>query len=188
MKKILSPAAVLLCMVLLLLTLSGCQNEKGFPIPVSDTTRSVFELSTKTYKDRELEEIYEKMTHSKDINLLNSSYLVECLRKDDDGYRVIYVGKNKLLVLCFDPDGKWQERTKLESLYYASRTRSVFEKLHKGDPVSSVQYADPMGFYPFLLDREGCALESDHYSQDGYHTHITYDKDLKIVSIEHDVA
>ncbi len=190
MKKKYAPIAVLLCMLTFLsVCLSGCSGtEKGFPVAVSDADRSMYELTEKKCKDSELFEIYEMMASGKELADVHKQYEVCCLRKDDEGYHVIYVGKNRVLVLYFDSEGNWIERDKLESLYYTTRTRGHFDKLQKGDPISKVQYADPYCFFPFLNERGDHPLESDHYTQDGYHTHITYDEDLNIRTIEYDIA
>lgn len=188
-KSIVLPALLLSMMILLSVILCGCsQNAPGFPVALSDPGRSMYELTEESYKDSQLVEIYNLMASSRDINDVNKKYAITCLRQDDDGYHVIYVGNNQVLTLYFDKDANWIERSKLESIRYTVLTRAYFDKLGVGDPIAKVQYADPTCYLPFLLDREGHELVSDHYSQDGYHTRITYDDDLKIKSIDYDIA
>ena len=188
-KSIALPAFLLGVTLLLCVCLCGCsQNAPGFPAALSDPARSMYELAEENYKDAQLVEIYNLMASSRDINDVNKKYAITCLRQDDDGYHTVYVGENQILVLYFDKDANWIERSKLESLRYTVLTRAYFDKLQVGDPIAKVQYADPSCYLPFLLDREGHELVSDHYSQDGYHTRITYDDNLKIKSIDYDIA
>ena len=185
------PILYLLCaLTLMSACLCGCTpaNEKGFPVPVSDHNRSAFELTDKKHRDAELEEIYALMSERKDINELNKQYAIECLRKDENGYRVIYVGKHYLLVLYFDSNAQWIEREKLQSFFLSCRSRAPFDEIQPGDPIAKVQTADATCYYPFLLDRGDYALESDHYTDDGYHTHITYNEDLTVKTIDTEIA
>lgn len=176
---------ILLCAVIALsMCLVGCdEKEPNFPVALSDTTRSALELCTNPYKDSELEAIYQEMCGGTSVKQLNDDYEIQCLRKTDDGYTVIYEGNTRVLVLRFDTEGQWQKADKLHSLYRVTDTRGKFDKLQKGDSVTKVQTADPTCYFPFLADPESTDLETDHYTGDGYHTHILYDADFNITSV-----
>lgn len=177
---------ILLCAVMVLSAcLTGCKsNVPNFPVPLSDTTRSAFELSTKGYKDTELEKIYQFMLDDDiDAKKLHEKFEIQCLRKEDDGYSVRYVGNTKLLVLRFDDKGNWEKTDRLHSLYRVTETRGKFDALKEGDDVAKVQTADPTCYFPFLADSSSAYLRTDHYTQDGYHTIILYDNSFHITSV-----
>lgn len=191
MKKIVKkPILILLCAVIALSAcLAGCTtNEPGFAVPLSDTTRSALELCTTPHKDSELNQIYRFMLDD-NINgkKLNEKYEIQCLRKNDDGYTVIYNGNTRVLVLHFDSNGKWQQADKLHCLYRVIDTRGKFDALKTGDPVTKVQTADPTCYFPFLVDHESTDLKTDHYTEDGYHTTILYDENHQITSVTHEI-
>lgn len=180
---------LLLCAVIAISAcLAGCSsNEPNFPIAVSDSTRSALELCTKGYKDGELEKIYSSMTQDKTAKSLHDEYEIQCLRKTEDGYTVLYTGNTRVLVLRFDQAGKYQKADKLQSLYRMVDTRGRFDKIKEGDSVTAVQSADPTCYFPFLVDRESGDLKTDHYSEDGYHTTILYDKDFTVTSVTYEL-
>ena len=187
MKKMKTPIILLLCAVIAVsVCLTGCgnQKEKNFPAALSDTTRSALELNTAAYKDSDLETIYQFMKDGATVKQLNDSYEIECLRMDGDSYSVIYWGNHRVLVLHFDADGSWIPADKLHSIRRMVDTRGKFDKLKVGDSVKKVQTADPYCYFPFLIDPESTDLQTDHYSEDGYHTRITYDKDFNIASVD----
>lgn len=184
------PIILLLCAVLALSAcLVGCdKKEPNFPVAVSDTTRSALELCTTARKDGDLEKIYTFMLEdNQDAKKLNDKYEIQCLRKDDEGYDVIYTGNTRILVLRFDSNGKWQKKDKLHCLYRVVDTRGKFDVLKEGDPVTKVQTADPTAYFPFLVDPESTDLRTDHYTADGYHTRITYDNSHNIASVTYGV-
>lgn len=183
------PLILIVCAVIALsVCLAGCdQREPNFPVALSDTTRSALELCAQGYKDSELEKIYYEMCDGMKVKQLNDDYEIHCLRKTDDGYTVIYKGNTRVLVLRFDNEGQWQQADKLHSLYRVTDTRGKFDKLQKGDSVTKVQTADPTCYFPFLVDPESADLETDHYTGDGYHTHILYDTDHNITSVTYEL-
>ncbi len=190
MQKLLNKSIlVLLCTVIALTAcLTGCQsNEPNFPVPLSDTTRSAYELCTKGYKDTELEKIYQFMLEEKTPNAknLNEKYEIQCLRKDDDGYAVNYIGNTRILVLRFSDKGEWEKRDRLHSLYRITETRGKFDALKEGDNVTKVQTIDTTCYFPFLVDPSSTDLRTDHYTQDGYHTVILYDNSYNITSVSY---
>lgn len=187
-KTVKRPILILLCaLIALSAVLVGCtSNEPNFPVALSDMNRSALELCTTAYKDSELEDIYKLMLDD-DVTpkKLNEQYEIQCLRKDDDGYDVIYKGNTRVLVLRFDSDGAWQKADKLHSLYRVTDTRGKFDALQEGDPVTKVQSADPTCYFPFLVDPESKNLRTDHYTEDGYHTVILYNDDFTIASVNY---
>lgn len=191
MKKIVrKPILILLCAVIALSAcLVGCtSNVPNFSVPLSDATRSALELCTTARKDSDLTEIYRFMTDD-NINAkkLNEKYEIQCLRKTDDGYSVIYKGNTRLLVLRFNDKGEWQKTDKLQSLYRVTDTRGKFDGLQTGDSVTKVQTADPTCFFPFLADPASTDLRSDHYTDDGYHTIVLYDENHNITSVKSEI-
>ena len=190
MQKVINKSIlVLLCAVIALSAcLTGCKStEPNFPVALSDTTRSAFELCIKAYKDTDLEKIYKFMLEEKEPSAknLNDKYEIQCLRKDDDGYVVNYIGNTRILVLRFNDKGEWEKRDRLHSLYRITETRGKFDALKEGDQVSKVQTADPTTYFPFLVDPASTDLRTDHYTQDGYHTVILYDNSFKITSVSY---
>ena len=185
-------AAVLIAAVILLsCCLCGCDTtkpEKGFPTAVSPIDRSYYELCKTRYKDTDLEQIYNLMVDKNNMEKLNKKYPVECLRKDDDGYHIIYAGSKKILILRFDAQANFVEAPKLNSIYYVTKTRGYFDELQVGDPITKVQTIDPTCYFEFLLEGSTAPKESDHYTEDGYHTHIAYDNDLNISAINYDIG
>ena len=168
--------------------LTGCKsNEPNFPVALSDTTRSAFELCTKGYKDTELDKIYQFMLDDEKINAkkLHDKYEIQCLRKDDDGYAVYYIGNTRILLLRFNEKGEWVKRDRLHSMYRVTETRGKFDLLKEGDNVTKVQSTDPVAYFPFLVDPSGADLRTDHYTGDGYHTVILYDDNYNISSINY---
>ena len=190
MQKIIrKPILILLCAVMVLSAcLTGCKsNEPNFPVALSDTTRSAFELCTKGYKDTELDKIYQFMLDDEKINAkkLHDKYEIQCLRKDDDGYAVYYIGNTRILLLRFNEKGEWVKRDRLHSMYRVTETRGKFDLLKEGDNVTKVQSTDPVAYFPFLVDPSGADLRTDHYTGDGYHTVILYDDNYNISSINY---
>ena len=190
MQKIIQkPILILLCAVMVLSAcLTGCKsNEPNFPVALSDTTRSAFELCTKGYKDTELDKIYQFMLDDEKINAkkLHDKYEIQCLRKDDDGYAVYYIGNTRILLLRFNEKGEWVKRDRLHSMYRVTETRGKFDLLKEGDNVTKVQSTDPVAYFPFLVDPSGADLRTDHYTGDGYHTVILYDDNYNISSINY---
>lgn len=190
MQKIIQkPILILLCAVMVLSAcLTGCKsNEPNFPVALSDTTRSAFELCTKGYKDTELDKIYQFMLDDEKINAkkLHDKYEIQCLRKDDDGYVVNYIGNTRILMLRFNENGEWVKRDRLHSMYRVTETRGKFDLLKEGDNVTKVQSTDPVAYFPFLVDSSSTDLRTDHYTGDGYHTVILYDDNYNISSINY---
>ena len=179
-----------LCIFLaLLIALSAClcgctSKEKGFTIPVSPEDKSVFEMCTTMYNEVQLNEIYDAAVDAETAEDLDKKFPLQCLRKSDDGYQVMYASPNEMLILNYDKDGKFVEGSKKEDLRRLVVSIAVFDELKAGDSVHLVQAIDHHSYIPFMAGVEGAQLFSDHYSEDGYHTHIEYDSDHKITSIE----
>ena len=189
MKRIKTPIIFLLCAVIALSAcLAGCdKKEPHFPVALSDPSVSALKLNTNPYKDSDLNQIYQFMLDGGNVNKLNDKYEIKCLRKDEDGYRVIYWGNKSILALRFDTDGSWIKTDKLHTIYTLIDSRGKFDPLQVGDDVSKVQTADPSCYFPFLVDKTSTDLETRHYSADGYYTRIQYDEDFKITSVTSEV-
>lgn len=176
---------LLLCAVIALSAcLVGCQNnEPNFPVPLSDTSVSALKLNTIVRKDADMDKIYQMMVDGATVKKLNDKYEIKCLRKDEDGYRVIYYGTKTVLALRFDTDGNWIKTDRLHTFYTLADSSGKLTRLKEGDDVSEVQKADPSCYIPFLVDKTSDDLETRHYAADGYYTRILYDKDFKITSV-----
>ena len=187
--NLIKPIALLLCAALALaVCLTGCGgSEPNFPVPLSDTTRSAIELNTESLKDADLEAIFTFMQEGNSVTKLNDQYKICCLRKTDDGYSVLYWGTKNILVLRFDTDGKWIEADRLHSIYRMTGSRVKLDALKVGDNVVKVQQADATCYFPFLADKESTELETNHYTEDGYHTCIRYDADFNITSVTYEL-
>ena len=92
-----------------------------------------------------------------------------------------------MLVLNFDTEGNWIEADRLHSLFRLIGSRTKLDQLKEGDNVIKVQQADPTAYFPFLADKENGDLETNHYSEDGYHTRVLYDKDFNITSVAYEL-
>ncbi|MBQ6499130.1 MAG: hypothetical protein IJI48_04450 [Ruminococcus sp.] len=176
---------ILSAVIALSVCLCGCtNNEKGFTIPVSPDNKSVFEMCTTMYNEVNLNEIYNAAIETETAEALDKKFPVQCLRKSDDGYQVMYASTNEMLILNFDKNAKFVEGSKKADLRRLVTSKAVFDELKVGDSVHLVQAIDHHSYIPFMAGVEGAELSSDHFSEDGYHTHIEYDSDHKITSIE----
>ena len=165
--------------------LCGCtNNEKGFTIPVSPDNKSVFEMCTTMYNEVQLNEIYKAAIDTETAEALDKKFPLQCLRKSDDGYQVMYAATNVMLILNYDKDGKFVEGSKKADLRRLVTSIAVFDELKVGDSVHLVQAIDHHSYIPFMAGVDGAELSSDHYSEDGYHTHIEYDGNHRITLID----
>ena len=166
----------LFAIVLLVFLLYACDmRENCLKIEVSPSDKTLIDLSTQVYDEQQLREISE---FNGTINMLNSEYPVECLRKKDSIYRISYLGNESVAVLLFDGSGKCVSgntcRIKL--------LRSDFDSLTAGDSLKEVMGVDPDGEYLFLYSgRNDVPRISSHYTHDGYLISIEYDKSNCIV-------
>lgn len=181
MKFFRRPVILLLCAAVALCgCLCGCsgeKREKNFPVALSVTDRSALELNPddKEYKDVELAAIYAYAKENPSVTDLNDEYPICCLRKDDGGYHVVYEGQKRVLVLWYDEEGNWIESEKLTSIARMVTSRGKLDAVKIGDSIKKVQSADPYRYYPFLTDASA-PLYSDHYCEDGYHVHLTFER------------
>ena len=193
MKKVFSKSVFLLLALCIACSafLCACGDKtvpQNFPVAISPADRSALELCSTSRTNADLDKIYSFVNDSgNSINDLNKKYEIQCLRQDEDEYRIEYIGGNHILILRFDKDAKYIKDEKLNSLYRVTDTRGKFDKLKVGDPVSAVQTVDPTCFFPFLVDSSSTDLTTDHYTEDGYHTRITYDGDFNIASINYEL-
>lgn len=63
--------------------------------------KSIFELVSKRYSDPQLLAITQLNVTMEE---LNKQYPIECLRKDQNAYRVSYLGSDSVAVILFDCD------------------------------------------------------------------------------------
>ena len=191
MKKVFSKSVFLLLALCIACSafLCACDNKtvpQNFPVAISPADRSALELCSTPRTNADLDKIYSFVNDSgNSINDLNKKYEIQCLRQDEDEYRIEYIGGNHILVLRFDKDAKYIKDEKLNSLYRVTDTRGKFDKLKVGDPVTEVQKVDPSCYFPFLLDPSTDRHVTYHYTEDGYCTKIKYDTDMKISEISH---
>lgn len=186
MKKTFVKKACIIVAALMLLSacLSGCSsNEKGFPLPLSPTEKSAFEMCTTMYTDVQLGEIYNYMAEEKDVDKLDKKYEIQCLRKTDDGYKAFYVSTKKFLIFSFDKNAKFIEEERKVCERALLKSVADFDAIKVGDSVHIVQTVDQKSYIPFLAGVEG-AFYSDHYTEDGYHVHIVYDEGERVSSID----
>ena len=103
-------------------------------------------------------------------------------------HQQVILRTGQILLLSFDQNAAFTEKPKLESIFFVTKTRGYFDELQPGDPITKVQSIDPTGFYPFLIEGSDAPKVSEHFTEDGYHTTVTYDADLNIMSVDYDVA
>ena len=126
---------------------------------------------------------YAYMAEEKNIDSLNNKYEIQCLRKKGDGYQVMYVSTDRILIFDFDKNAVWIEKGRKESIRSLLNTVAQLDGIKEGDSVHVVQAVDHRSYIPFMARDEELPLESDHYTQDGYHVHIEYDAQHNVTSI-----
>ena len=161
---------------LLVLLLCACdRRENCLKIKVSPSDKTLIDLSTQVYDEQQLREISE---FNGTINMLNSEYPVECLRKKGSIYRISYLGNESVAVLLFDGSGMCVSG----NTYRIKLLRSDFDSLTAGDSLKDVMGVDPDGEYLFLYSgRNDVPRISSHYTHDGYLISIEYDKSNRLV-------
>lgn len=164
-----------LLLLILIFLLIACTKEDEMLIkPNSDS--KIEDLVTVEYNATELNEL---LGFSGKMEDLAKKYQVECLREERNGYRVVFCGNEKVVILYFD--------SSMDSIggqiFSTKKTLSEYEKL-QGGTLSDVRNLDPYGSYPFLYaGRNDLPLVSFHCTNDGYYVSITYEnekvKDVK---------
>lgn len=169
----------LLCVVfMMVLTLCSCEKGDNMSLTISDPNENIINLITEIYADEQIDKI---KTNNNDINQLNAEYPIQCLRKNDSHYQVVYRGNQKILIVVFDLNGD----KILSEIYNISEISSAFDVLSVGHNLCEVQKIDPLGDYTFLYTgRSDSPRISYHYTSDGYIIQITYDDENDIITIE----
>lgn len=156
---------------------SCTEGGSSLKIEISPSNKSLVDLSSKTYDEKQLLEL-SKFNGS--INELNVKYPIECLRNDYGVYRVSYLGDESIAVLLFDGSGN----RLFGNTYITQLSKSDFGRLVKGQSLDEVRAIDPNGEYLFLYTgKNDTPKESYHYTKDGYLITIEYDVSNKIISI-----
>lgn len=172
----------LISVIMMLFVMCSCaKGESNLKIEMSPVDKSLADLSTKIYDEKELLELA-KFNGS--LNELNIKYPIECLRKNNGMYRVSYLGNGSIAIFLFDGSGN-----KLFGSTYITRLlKSDFDGLVKGRSLDDVRAIDPNCEYLFLYSgRNDTPKTSFHYTKDGYLITIEYDASNVIVSINNEL-
>lgn len=146
-------------------------------VEISPQDKSLVDLASTIYDESQLLEI---TTFNGSMNELNNSHTIECLRENNDKYRVSYLGDGKIAVLIFDDSGNML----LGNIYSTQLFKNDFDRLVKGQSLDEVRAVDPNGEYLFLYTgRNDTPKVSSHYTKDGYLITIEYDASNVIMSI-----
>lgn len=147
----------------------------GFAISPSD--KSLIDLVSVTYEDAQLNQIAGSRGS---LDALNEQYPIECLRQEQDFYRVSYLGRGAVAVLWVDGVGNvlWG------AVYPMQHHSSDYDGLEAAQTLDEVMTIDPEGDYLFLYTgRNDVPRESHHYTADGYCITVAYGAQNEIVSI-----
>ena len=150
---------MIIAAVLMLFTLYSCTKEgNGMSVEISPSDKSLIDLAGTSYDDRQLSEI---IGFNGLLNELNAQYPIECIRANNDIYRVSYLGKGCVAVVLFDSSGK----KLLGNVYRTPLTRHDFDGLRTGQSLEDVRKIDPDGDYLFLFTgRNDIPKVSYHYT------------------------
>ena len=164
--------------MVVLFSINSCtKGDNYLEIKTSPSDKSLVHLASKTYEEYQLLEI---LSFNGSLSDFNAKYPIECLRKDNETYRVAYLGNECIAVILFDGLGN-----KLNGKIYSIQLlKSDFDRLIIGQPLDEVRKTDPNGDYLFLYTgRNDIPKVSTHYTKDGYLITIEYDASNIIVSI-----
>ena len=176
MKKVL-----LVFQIILIITICSCENEEyEMCIELSPDNSNVLELTDVINSDEELKKMSE---YGGNIKEFICKYNAKCVRKTEYGYRMVWVGSAKVLIVRFNLEGK-----KINSNIY----KTIWLKddyclnLDVGKSVlSEVRNFDPVGQYYFLYTgRNDTPRISYHYTADGYWLKIHYNDFNTITKME----
>ena len=171
---------ILLASLLILgvISIVGCSNMK---IKVSDENKNITELLTNMYSNDVLDLI---SNSDDDLNKLNKTYPIQCIRKNEYGYMAVYRSSDSILLIYFSDKG---EKT-LGKKYPAEKSITDFENIYIGKTLDDVMVFDVSGDYSFLYTgRVDFPRKSYHITSDGYVIQITYDDNNTVVNIEKQV-
>lgn len=170
-------AVVILLCVSSLLCSACALNPGGWEQKISSEGQPVKELVSTIYSESELREI---IGFAGTLEELDSRYQVECVRMKENTYRVIYLGEECAVILCYDSEGN----KIMGDIRYLEKLKADFEDLKCGQKLDEVMAIDPAGKYLFLeTGRDDIPRSSEHCTTDGYLITITYDEQNQIVDI-----
>ena len=170
----------ILCMLLML---SGCQQDveqdklsSEVDVEIVPSDRTLMDVVSLKYSAQQLEEISALQGTMEELDAL---YPIECVREDNIGYRVSYLGETEVAVLYFDTEGKHV----FSHTYKLSQPRSELADISLGQTLEDVQEIDPDGRYLFLYTGINEPRVSEHYTEDGYYFYISYDEEYTVIQI-----
>lgn len=165
---------VLIFVIMICIVLVGCLAERG------DEKNMILDAGEDfiLYSDEQLSEIA-KLSGS--MNDITDSYKTNYKTKVDVGYRVIYRGETKILMLIFD-----ESENKVSSSFHdMTLNKDAFNMICVGSALSEVRAIDPQGDYLFIYaGSNDIPRVSMHYTMDGFVITITYDKNNMIEKID----
>ena len=160
---------VIVIIVMLLFLCSCGRGENELEVQVSSQDYTVFDLASKIYSSTQLLEI---IADNGSIEELNTRYPIECIRENEDTYRVTYPGDDCVAVIIFDKNGN----KLLSNIYNVQNMKADFDQIKEGESLDRVKEIDPNGNYLFLYTgRNDFPRKSTHYTEDGYLITIEYD-------------
>ena len=167
-----------LIVIFLFLFCSCVKGGSDLQIELSPSGKNINDLVSVIYDETQLTEIVE---FNGSLNRLNKKFPIECLRDNNNGYRVSYLGKESVAIVTFDSLGN----KIIANIYSLNITKSEFDGLSNGHLLDEVMTVDPNGEYLFLYaGRNDIPRMSTHYTKDGYLITVEYDETLSIVEIK----
>lgn len=158
-------------------------NEGGsnLKVKISSSEKTLIELVSKIYSDQELLKIVQFNGSIKDLDI---QYSIECLRYNNDIYRVSYLGNSSVAVILYDGSGN-----KISGgIHSTQKLKSDFSGITRGQLLEDVRKLDPTGEYLFLYTgRDDVPKISFHYTKDGYLIAIEYDDTNTVVSLKEEL-
>lgn len=169
--------------IVLLFAFCSCTKGDGeMNIIESPSNANLIDIVTKTYNDSQLFDI---VKFDGTINELNSRYPVECVRKINHLYQILYLGDSTVAIMTYDNLGNKVSG----KLYDAKLKKSDYEDLTNGMSINEVKMIDPNGEFLFLYSgRNDSPKISTHYTSDGYLIIIEYDEKNIIKNIDVSLA
>ena len=175
--RFLTNGVVLLLLTMIMLLVCSCLNKEVEEMnpQISDGSKTVYELSTTRYTQKQLDKI-EAQASNLTYQNLNRKYPVQCVRATEWCYRVVYVGVNRqLLVLFYDNQG-----SPILSVYpqvtpvVSSQTLDLIKVGEVN--LYDVMAIDKSGDFTIFYTGVGEPRISYHYTTDGYLYSIEYDE------------
>ena len=154
-----------------------CSCSKGEKMKISDPQKNVLELLTDEYSEEQLDNID---SFANNFDALNDEFPVQCIRKNESGYQVIYRSTHSILIVYFDLNYNKTFSRKFSALM----RKSEFDVISIGQSIDEVRDFDSNGDYLFLYTgRADFPKISSHYTSDGYLIEITYDDAYRVTNI-----